>query len=131
MAKRCEVCNTDNPAEAKFCLDCRSRFPEDIKAYDAFISYRRESGSAIATVIKMALEFQYKKRVFLDVRELQVGRFDESLLSQIEQTPNFILILSHGCLDRCAEKSDWLKREVVHALEHKRNIIPVLMEDFT
>jgi WD40 repeat protein len=131
MTKKCEVCKTDNPAEAKFCLACGSRFPEDVKTYDAFISYRRESGSHIATTIEVVLESQYKKRIFLDVRELQVGRFDEKLLTLIEQTPNFILILSRGCLDRCAEKTDWLKREVMHALEHKRNMVPVLMEDFT
>lgn len=131
MTKKCEVCKTDNPAEAKFCLACGSRFPEDVRTYDAFISYRRESGSHIATTIEVVLESQYKKRIFLDVRELQVGRFDEKLLTIIEQTPSFILILSRGCLDRCVEKTDWLKREIMHALEHKRNIIPVLMEDFT
>ena len=131
MSKQCENCQKSNPADAKFCLACGSKFREDSKAYDAFISYRRETGSHIATAIQVMLESQYKKHIFLDVRELQIGRFDEELLTRIEQTPSFILILSRGCLDRCAEKSDWLKREVVHALEHKRNIIPVIMEDFT
>jgi len=54
--------------------------------------------------IEVVLESQYKKRIFLDVRELQVGRFDEKLLTIIEQTPSFILILSRGCLDRCVRR---------------------------
>jgi WD40 repeat protein len=130
MARICPVCTTENPDPAKFCMACAFHFPEDVKIYDAFISYRRETGSYIATAIREMLESRFKRHIFLDVSELQIGRFDESLLSRIEQTPNFILILSRGSLDRCVEKNDWLKREVMHALAHNRNIIPVMMEDF-
>jgi len=71
-----------------------------------------------------------RRHVFLDVDELQVGRFDEKLLQRIESTANFVLILTGRCLDRCTAKNDWLKREIVHAIETKRNMIPVLVDDF-
>jgi hypothetical protein len=99
--------------------------------YDAFISYRRETGSDLASLLKIQLENKHHKRIFLDVKELQVGRFDEMLLSRIGETPNFILILSRNSLDRCTIKTDWLKREIMQALETRRNIIPVLTDNFS
>lgn len=98
--------------------------------FDAFISYRRETASDLASLFKYQLEKAHHKRIFLDVKELQVGRFDEMLLKRIEQTPNFILILSKDSLDRCNVKTDWLKREIVHAIKTGRNIIPVMTEQF-
>ncbi len=98
--------------------------------YDAFISYRRETASDLASLFKFQIEKAYHKRIFLDVKELQVGRFDEMLLKRIEETPNFILILSKNSLDHCNVKTDWLKREIVHALKTGRNIIPVMTEQF-
>ncbi len=70
------------------------------------------------------------KKLFLDVDELDAGRFDDRLLRVIESAPAFILILTAGCLDRCADDGDWLKREILHALLSKKNIIPILMDDF-
>jgi len=81
-------------------------------------------------LFKFQLEKAYHKKIFLDVKELQVGRFDEMLLKRIEQTPNFILILSKDSLDHCNVKTDWLKREIVHAIKTGRNIIPVMTEQF-
>ncbi len=107
-----------------------SGVPAD-KGFDAFISYRRETGSDLASLIKIQLENRYHKRIFLDVKELQVGRFDEMLLTRIEETPNFILILSKDSLDRCVIKTDWLKREIMQAIKTGRNIIPVLAPGFS
>jgi len=103
----------------------------DNERYDAFISYRRETGSDLASLLKIQLENTHHKRIFLDVKELQVGRFDEMLLSRIEETPNFILILSKDSLDRCTIKTDWLKREIMQAINTGRNIIPVLTDNFS
>jgi len=103
----------------------------DNECYDAFISYRRETGSDLASLLKIQLENTHHKRIFLDVKELQVGRFDEMLLSRIEETPNFILILSKDSLDRCTIKTDWLIREIMQAISTRRNIIPVLTDNFS
>ena len=128
--KKCMPCGAINAPDAKFCFACGSAFPVIYDSFDAFISYRRETASDLASLLKVQLENNFHKRIFIDIKELQVGRFDEALLRRIEDTPNFILILSKSSLDRCQEKSDWLKREIVHALETGRNIIPIMMKGF-
>jgi hypothetical protein len=129
--KTCPSCGQINLLEVKFCSTCGSEFLVVSDHFDAFISYRRETGSDLASLLKMQLENRFHKRIFLDVNELQVGKFDEELLRRIEEAPNFILILSRASLDRCANKSDWLKREIMHALRTGRNIIPVLTDNFS
>ena len=129
--KKCIPCGAINAPDAKFCFSCGSAFPVIYDSFDAFISYRRETASDLASLLKVQLENNFHKRIFIDIKELQVGRFDEALLRRIESTPNFILILSKSSLDRCEEKSDWLKREIVHALKTGRNIIPIMMKGFT
>jgi hypothetical protein len=129
--KKCKVCGQTNSPDAKFCLFCRNEFPVIRDRFDAFISYRRETGSDLASLLQIQLENSFHKQIFLDVKELQVGNFDEALLHRIEETPNFILILSKSSLDRCEDKSDWLKREIMHAIKTGRNIIPVLTDVFT
>ncbi len=128
--KKCLPCGAMNPPDAKYCFACGSAFAPVFDTFDAFISYRRETGSDLASLLKIQLENSFHKRIFLDVKELQVGRFDEALLNRIGETPNFILILSKSSLERCKEKSDWLKREIMHAIATKRNIITLLNKDF-
>jgi hypothetical protein len=131
MTKECKPCGTGNSPEARFCFKCGVPFKERVDVYDAFISYRRdEGGSHVATLLKLLVETRFDKHVFLDVDELPVGRFDERLLDIIDRTPNFLLVLSSGCLDRCVDKGDWLKREIVHAFEKRRNVIPIRVDGF-
>lgn len=125
----CQVCDTRNAAKVSFCSNCGTRRKDDRDSFDAFISYRRDGGSEAATVIQMMLE-SLGRHAFLDVTELQVGRFDEKLLERIEKDRSFILVLSPGALDRCVTKSDWLKREIVHAIRHQKSIIPVTLPGF-
>lgn len=126
----CPIDGHKNPITERYCPRCGTERKEDREHYDAFISYRRAGGAEIATVIRLSLE-RFEKFGFMDVTELQEGRFDEKLLSVIENTPVFILVLSKGSLDRCKDKSDWLKREIVHALENNKKIIPVKTNNFT
>ena len=97
--------------------------------YDAFISYRREGGASQARLIKSELTSR-GYRVFLDVADLEKGHFDEKLLATIAQTPNFLLVLAPSSLDRCVNESDWLRRELRHAMATKRNIVPICLPGF-
>ena len=36
------------------------------------------------------------------------------------------MLLEPGSLDRVGEPGDWLRREIVHALAHRRNVVPLL-----
>ncbi|MCL4177206.1 MAG: CHASE2 domain-containing protein [Verrucomicrobia bacterium] len=96
----------------------------------AFISYRRDRGSAFALAVRSELRAR-GYAVYLDVTSLEAGEYPVQLLRQIERVPNFILILSPGSLDeRITLDSDWLRREIVHAFECKKRIIPIVIEGF-
>ena len=99
------------------------------ESIDAFISYRREGGAETARLISKELRDR-GVRVFLDVDDLASGHFDERLLREIEAVPNFIVILTPGCLTRCNTEGDWLRREIEHAIKTERNIIPILKDEF-
>ncbi len=94
-----------------------------------FISYRREGGAETARLVRKELEAR-GWRVFLDVDDLKSSYFDDRLLREIENADGFVLILSPGSLDRCAEPDDWLRREIAHALVRGKRIVPVLKEGF-
>lgn len=96
--------------------------------YDIFISYRRESfnqANLISTRLK-ALGY----RVFIDVEALNSGKFNEQLLAVIKNCKDFIVVLPLGALDRCENSEDWVRREVMCAMENKKNIIPIMLAGF-
>jgi len=39
-------------------------------------------------------------------------------------------VLSPNALDRCVNPDDWVRREIEHALEKKKNVIPILLRNF-
>lgn len=101
---------------------------EDVRKR-AFISYRRAGGSDTALFIRDRLK-QIGWEAFLDVVDLGGSYFDERILREIEEADAFVVILSPGALDRCGDREDWLRREIAHALSHKKKIIPITKEGF-
>lgn len=103
------------------------------KPCDVFISYRRRGGFYPARLLFTLLEAK-KKKPFLDVERLRSGRFDEHIYAVIERSDAVLFILTEGCFDRCKDEEDWLRREIVKALEVKKSrnikVIPVLIDDF-
>nr|UIC45263.1 putative sterile alpha and TIR motif-containing protein [Apostichopus japonicus] len=100
----------------------------NMKNLDVFISYRRATGSLLASLLKVHLQLR-SFTVFIDVEKLEAGKFDNNLLNSIRNAHNFVLVLSTSALDRCkgdVEYKDWVHREIVTALESKCNIIPVM-----
>lgn len=96
--------------------------------YDIFISYRRSSydtANLIATKLKAA-----GYRVFFDMETLRSGKFNEQLYAVIEQCTDFIVVLPENALDRCVSHEDWVRKEVCHAMLHKKNIIPIMLYGF-
>jgi CHASE2 domain-containing sensor protein len=97
--------------------------------YVAFISYRTQDDSAAALLIAEKLSKRGLK-TFLDVKSLRIGVFDEQLLREIERSSYFILIISPNSLVRCVEPGDWMLRELRHAIQHNKTIIPVFKDNF-
>lgn len=97
--------------------------------YDIFISYRRNGGEYTAKILRDHLD-EMGYRVFFDVESLRSGDFNTKLYSVIDECTDFLLILSPGALDRCAQEGDWVRREVEYALEKGKNIVPVMLRGF-
>ncbi len=97
--------------------------------YDAFISYRRKNGFLAAKMIRELLKAK-GVTAYMDLDEIHSGTFNDKLLDAIRTSPSFVLILPPGALDRCGEKDDWLTREILEAIDAKKNIIPIALDGF-
>ena len=97
--------------------------------YDIFISYRR---TAYDTANLIAVKLRHAGyRVFFDVDTLTSGKFNEQLLDVIKNCKDFLLVLPENALERCNQSEDWIRREILCALEHHKNIIPIMLDGFS
>ncbi|MCL2523777.1 MAG: TIR domain-containing protein [Betaproteobacteria bacterium] len=99
------------------------------RAYDVFVSYRRDGGETMAILIRDRLASK-GFNVFLDVESLNSGNFNTKLLQVIESCNDFVAVLSPGALDRCANEDDWVRAEIAHAIKHNKNIVPIMLRGF-
>ncbi len=97
--------------------------------YDIFISYRR---TAYDTANLIAVKLRHAGyRVFFDVDTLTAGKFNEQLLEVIKGCKDFVLVLPENALERCDDPEDWVRREVMCAMENRKNILPVMLDGFS
>ena len=97
--------------------------------YNAFISYRRDNGFLMAQIVHDKLA-EKGITTFLDLEELRAGKFNEKIYEAIEDCDNFILVLPEGALNRCVDPEDWVRKEVLSAIQKKKKIIPIMCEGF-
>ena len=97
--------------------------------YQTFISYRRCGGSEYAARL---YDYLHEKNFapFYDITEMECGRFDEQIRITLINAQNFVLILSHGSLDRITDEKDWVRQEIKLAIENNLNIIVLLEKGF-
>ncbi len=95
-----------------------------------FLSYRRDVSQHIARSVFLDLR-HHDYDVFMDVESINSGTFDTIILDQIVARAHFVLVLTHGSLDRCVNENDWLRIEIEHAIDLQRNIVPLLFDGFT
>lgn len=96
--------------------------------HNIFISYRRSTGSLMATLVHHELIKKYP--VFLDVEQLAAGNFQVGIEEEMKSCDTFILILSKDSLDRCGNPDDNVRLEILAAKRYGLAIIPVMTEDF-
>jgi len=89
-----------------------------------FISYRRANQFMAQAVHQNLMANDYD--VFIDYKSIGAGSFGDVILRQIEARAHFLLILTPSALERCSDPNDWLRREIEHAIVHKRNIVPLM-----
>ncbi len=99
--------------------------------YDVFISYRRDGGFETARLIYEHFTNVMGLKVFFDLEELRSGKFNIKLYTAIDESENFILVLPKNALDRCNNEDDWLRLEIAHAISKDKNIIPLILNNFT
>jgi tetratricopeptide (TPR) repeat protein len=93
-----------------------------------FISYRRTNVFLARAVYQNLTVHGYD--AFLDYESVDAGSFEQIILRQIAARAHFLLILTPSALERCITPDDWLRREIEAAVEHKRNIVPLMFESF-
>jgi hypothetical protein len=79
----------------------------------------------MAHLVRNELE-QRGFHVFMDVIDIDNGQFEPTILSEIQTRKHFLILLEPGSLDRIRDPDDWLCREIAHALQHRRNVVPLL-----
>ena len=68
---------------------------------------------------------------FMDVKDINSGRFKNVIHNEIAKRDSFIVVLSPGTCGKLASQEDWVRRELELALELKKNVIPVLIDGVT
>ena len=90
-----------------------------------FISYRRAPSWSVARSVADRLA-DYGADVFLDVDDINEGRFAEVLQNAIETCDYFVPILAPETLE-----SRWVVREIAAAMQHDKVIIPLVTNNFS
>ena len=90
-----------------------------------FLSYRRDVSGPMAHLVRNDL-VTHGFDVFMDVGSMSGGAFEPVILREIEERTHFLVLLEPGSLERVGEPDDWLRREIAHALTHRRNVVPRL-----
>ena len=93
-----------------------------------FISYRRTNQFVALAIFKDLTARGFD--VFFDYNSIKAGDFEQIILGEIEARGHFLIVLTPSALERCQEPGDWVRREIEHALHHKRNIVPLTFEGF-
>jgi tetratricopeptide (TPR) repeat protein len=93
-----------------------------------FISYRRTNMYMARAVYQDLRANGYD--VFLDNQSIDSGDFTQVILNQIAARAHFVLILTPSALERCVNSDDMLRLEIEHAIELKRNFVPLMFEGF-
>ena len=99
-----------------------------IKQKTIFISYRRTNFYTALAVYQDLTAHGYD--VFFDYESIESGDFETVIFENIRYRAHFVVILSPSALERLGEKNSVMRREVELAIDEKRNIIPLVMENF-
>ena len=97
------------------------------KKYDVYIIYRRkdrDTARIIAQLLKSA-----GKSVFYDLEVLLAGDLSKQISTGLESSQSYMVLLSEGCANRSIHPGDWWTKEVEHAVQSGKRIIPVNIND--
>lgn len=93
-----------------------------------FISYRRTDMPWALAVYQDLTHHGYD--VFIDYLTIPSGDFEKIITENIRGRAHFIVLLTPRALERCIQPGDWLRLEIETAIDEKRNIVPLMLENF-
>jgi tetratricopeptide (TPR) repeat protein/MinD-like ATPase involved in chromosome partitioning or flagellar assembly len=93
-----------------------------------FICYRRTNASWALAIYQNLSMHGYD--VFFDYQSIPSGRFEHAIIENIKSRAHFIVVLTPSGLEKCKDPGDWFRREIETAIDAKRNIVPLLLENF-
>lgn len=94
-----------------------------------FISYRHNTNPYLALLVYKELKLNGYD-VFYDYKSIGAGSFSRIIEGEIDARAHFIVILTQSALKDCQKPDDWVRREIEHALDSKRNIVPLMFDGF-
>jgi hypothetical protein len=89
---------------------------------DVFVCYGGQAGSDLAKTISAGLA---RKGFRVADGSGGAAAADAGRLRQIEQTPDFVVVLTPETLEALASEDDPIRAAVSHALAHRRNVVQV------
>ena len=101
--------------------------------FDIFVSYRFKDGELISKKVANALK-DMGYSVYHNTDRNHKGKFPDRLKRVISNSKDFLLIVTENCLERLIKdndsgETDWVKEELLEAIEQRKNIIPVMIAD--
>jgi len=104
-----------------------------MKNKEIFISYKRDGGSGWAELVRLGL-IHYtqisQESIFLDVHDL-TEKWKKIIKSTIRDCTNVIVVISKDIGKKIHSEDDWFIEEISEAIQHKRVIIPLLVDGIT
>ncbi|MBO9308546.1 MAG: tetratricopeptide repeat protein [Chloroflexi bacterium] len=94
-----------------------------------YLTYRRDVGAIPAYAIWHALRAA-EVDVFMDLDSALDEGVRALISAQIAARPYFVLVATHGSLERCAERGDWLRFQLERAREAQAQVIAVHPPEF-
>lgn len=95
---------------------------------DVFISYRRTAAVWAESIRDRLTEKNVD--AFLDTHEIKNDDFFEMIDWNIEESPNFLLILSPDSFREQNDQVDYYRWEIEQAIKKGKNLIVIKVEDF-
>ena len=96
---------------------------------DLFISYRRDTGGDLAALVNEKFT-QKGIETFFDRDNIHNVDFWEKIKRGIDQAPNFLMILSPGYFLRRENEEDYVRKEILYALEKGKNLLAIATRDY-
>ncbi len=103
----------------------------------AFINYRRDETSQIAQALYMQLKETFGAgQLFLDVNSIRIGEeWPERIKHKLEAATVVLALIGPGWLTvmnkygkrRIDDPSDWVRKELLYAIERKTPIVPIVI----